>query len=270
MVRWFHRWSWRQPWRYNRRNHRKLLVVDGTRAYLGGFNIHRENSRSIYGEQRWRDTHIGISGPLASEALALFGKFWIGRKRQQLPERTGSGSMLLSNFTVGARRYLNGTFAQMLSHARQSIHVTTPYFVPNRRTQRLLCEAARRNVDVRVLVPRKSDVPLAQWAAHAAYDLLLDNGVRIFEYLPRLLHAKTIVVDGNYATTGTANMDYRSFLLNYELNLFTHDRHLCTELQQQFLQDLSEAEEIQAENWKRRFWGGKALEFFGWLARRWL
>jgi cardiolipin synthase len=269
IVRWFHRWDWRHPWRYNRRNHRKLLVVDHY-AYMGGFNIHRENSRSVYGNRRWRDTHLGFSGELACEARHLFGRFWTGRKRRQPPRPSGSGSILLSNFTRGGRRYLNGRFSDMLSHSRYSILMTTPYFVPNRRTQRLLCDAARRGVDVQLLVPRKNDMPLTQWAAHAAYDTLLANGVRIFEYLPRLLHSKTIVVDSNYASVGTANIDYRSFFLNYELNLFTRNVFLCKRLQSVFLEDLDNSEEIQVEQWRRRFWGRKALEFAGWMARRWL
>ena len=269
-LRWFHRWDWRHPWRYNRRNHRKLLVVDGHLAYVGGFNIHRENSREIYGEQRWRDTHIRLQGPLAHEAMHLFGRFWMGRKRPALPRSPAGGDRLLSNYSRGGRRYLNGSFSAMLSHAQRSIYITTPYFVPERRIQRLISRAARRGVDVRLLVPKKSDVRLAQWAARAAYDGLLTSGVRIFEYLPRLLHAKSMIVDGGYATLGTANMDYRSFFLNYELNLFSHNQQLCDQLQQVFLRDLSNSEEIRGEHWSKRPWTDRLLELVGWAARRWL
>jgi cardiolipin synthase len=270
VVRWFHRWSWRHPWRYNRRNHRKLLVVDRHYAYIGGFNIHRENSRSVYGESRWRDTHVGFSGALAGEAMHLFGQFWVGRKRPRQSKTSVGESVLLANFARGSRRYLNGTLANMLSHASQSIYLTTPYFVPDRRTQRLLTGAAQRGVDVRLLVPRKSDVRLAQWANYAAYGPLLENGVKIFEYLPRVLHSKTAVVDGSYASIGTANFDYRSFFLNYELNLFTRNPAVCRELEAQFLDDLEVSRQILAEQWKVRFWGGKILELLGWAARRWL
>ena len=259
-LRWFHRWDWRHPWRYNRRNHRKLLVVDGHCAYVGGFNIHRENSRTIFGEQRWRDTHIKLPGPLAREAMQLFGRFWMGRKRPALLHSPETGDLLLSNYTRGGRRYLNGNISSMLSHARHSIYITTPYFVPERRVQRLLADAAHRGVDVRLLVPKKSDVRLAQWAARAAYDGLLASGIKIYEYLPRLLHAKSMVVDGNYATVGTANMDYRSFFLNYELNLFTRNKNLCDQLQQVFLEDLSNSEEIGFERWSKRPWMERSLE----------
>jgi cardiolipin synthase len=269
-VRWFHRWDWRHPWRYNRRNHRKLLVIDAREAYVGGFNIHRHNSRRLYGEARWRDTHVRIGGPLAAEAVVLFERFWIGSKQKRRQSVTVRGSQLLSNFSRGSRRYLNGTLAGMFSSARHEIYLTTPYFVPDRRTQRLLIEAVQRGVDVRLLVPRKSDVRLAQWATIASYAPLLESGVRIYEYLPRVLHAKTAVADGNHASTGTGNFDYRSFFLNYELNLFTRDADVCRELRAQFLNDLTQSRRVLAEQWKVRFWGTRVLELIGWAARRWL
>lgn len=269
-LRWFHRWDWRHPWRYNRRNHRKLLVIDGCCAYIGGFNIHRENSRTVYGRQHWRDTHVRLEGDLAGEAMQLFGRFWMGRKRPAVHYARSDDDLLLSNYARGARRLLNGTFANMLSHARHTVFITTPYFVPERRIQRQIADAAARGVDVRLLVPDKSDVPLAQWAARAAYDGLLASGVRVYEYQPRQLHAKTIVVDATSATVGTANIDYRSFLLNYELNLFSHNAHLCSELERQFHDDLEQSEEIRAEYWSRRPWIDKLLELVGWMARRWL
>jgi cardiolipin synthase len=269
-VRWFHRWDWRHPWRYNRRNHRKLLVVDGRCAYVGGFNIHRENSLRSFGQERWRDTHVRVRGPLAREAMQLFGYFWMGRKRPAFTHVLGNGDMLLSNYSRGARRLLNGSFANLLAYARHTIFITTPYFVPQQRIQRQIAGAADRGVDVRLLVPRKSDVRLAQWAARAAYAPMLASGVRIFEYQPRVLHAKTIVVDGARASVGTANFDYRSFLLNYELNLFTANPHLCSQLDEVFLHDLEHSEEIHGERWSKRPRMDRFFELIGWMARRWL
>lgn len=269
-LRWFRRWDWRHPWRYNRRNHRKLLVIDGHRAYVGGFNIHRENSRAVYGHQHWRDTHVRIDGGLATEAMRLFGRFWMGRKHPAVLYDGRNGDLLLTNYTRGARRLLNGTFGRMLSHARQTVFITTPYFVPERRIQRQIVDAAARGVDVRLLVPARSDVRLARWAAHAAYQGLLSRGVKIYEYQPRVLHAKTLVVDGTHATVGTANIDYRSFLLNYELNLFTRNPRLCAELDSLFRDDLLHSERIVMEHWARRPWIRKPGELLGWLVRRWL
>lgn len=269
-LRWFHRWRWREPLRYNRRNHRKLLVVDDSEAYLGGFNIHRENSRLIYGEQRWRDSHVQCRGALAVQAARLFDAFWRGNRRWALPRTAGTASVLMPNHTRLCRRQLHCAYAAMAEGAQSAIWVTTPYFVPDHRTQEALITAARRGRDVRVLVPRKGDVRLARWAARAAYAKLLRAGVRIFEYLPRVLHAKTAVVDEAYAVLGTANLDYRSFFLNYELNFITREPDVCRQLVEQFEKDLEESEEICAGRWATRPWTEHLTETVGWLARRWL
>ena len=268
-VRWFHRWSWRNPWRYNRRSHRKLLVVDDHTAYVGGFNIHRENSCAVYGEERWRDTHVQFGGELAAQAGQLFDRFWKGSRRWRRPQPVNL-NLLVPNYSLRGRFFLNGLFADLFSRADHSIFLTTPYFVPDRRAQRLFTSAAKRGIDVRLLVPAKSDSRIAHWAAHAAYDALLCSGVRIFEYRPRVLHAKTAVVDGKRATIGTANFDYRSLFLNYELNLFTREPALCRMLQEQFNEDLGEAQEIHLEQWKHRLWISRVFELVGWMARRWL
>lgn len=269
-VRRFHRWSWRAPLRYNRRNHRKLLVVDSAQAYLGGFNIHRESSAAAFGEKRWRDTHVRVRGPLAEHAAGLFDAFWRGDRRWLPAEQAPASSVLLPNHTRTCRHRLRCVFDQMFGTTKDRVDLTTPYFVPDRRTQHRLIEAARRGVKVRLLVPAKSDVPLARWAARASYQALLQAGVRIFEYLPRMLHAKTVVADGSWATVGTANLDYRSFFLNYELNLVSRDPELCERLQAQFDEDLTQARQISAESWPLRPSVERLSEAIGWVARRWL
>lgn len=268
-VRWFHRWSWHRPWRYNRRDHRKLLVVDRRRAYLGGFNIHRENSRALYGEGRWRDTHIAMQATMAEQAGQLFDAFWRGQRRW-LPVSAMSDSILVHNHTRTCRHRLRCIYADAFTFARHRIYLTTPYFVPDHHTQRGLRAAARRGVDVRLLVPGKSDVRITQWAARAAYADLLAAGVRIYEYQPRVLHAKTAVADGEWAMLGTANLDYRSLFVNYELNLVTRDPDLAAKLEQQFREDLDESERIQPAPWDRRGWPSRLSEVVGWLGRRWL
>lgn len=269
-LRWFHRWNWRAPWRYNRRNHRKLLVVDGRAGFLGGFNIHRENSRDAYGEARWRDTHVEVGGTLARALQTLFDAFWRGRRRRYPFIQAPDGNVLITNHVWQGRLFLRNLFAAHFATAREHIWLTTPYFVPDRRTQRGLMAAARRGVDVRVLVPRKNNEHLAQWAGQAAYAALLAAGVKIHEYLPRMLHAKTVVIDGSWSSVGTANIDYRSFFLNYEINLASTDRALAAALEVEFRDDLRKSEQIAPARWARRSWLARALEFVGWLARRWL
>lgn len=269
-VRRFHRWQWREPLRYNRRDHRKLLVVDGFEAFLGGFNIHRYGSRSAYGERRWRDTHVRITGDLAAQAEVLFDAFWSGDRHAQPEETPGAGSVLLSNHIRACRQRLSCMLVAMFAEARESLFLTTPYFVPDHRLRQGLREAAERGVDVRLLIPRISDVRLARWAASALYGELLDAGVRVFEYLPRLLHAKTVVADGNFALLGTANLDYRSVFLNYELMLASRDAVLCSALQEQFEADLAVSAEVQLERWRRRRWLTRLAEGMAWGVRRWL
>jgi cardiolipin synthase len=268
-VRRFHRWRWRQPLRYNRRDHRKLLVVDGDTAFVGGFNIHRESSLRAHGEARWRDTHLQVQGELAAQATVLFETFWRG-KRWTPAAPAGAATVLLSNHTRDCRQRLACLFNTVFDGARTSLALTTPYFVPSRRMRQALRRAAQRGVAVWLLVPRVSDVRLAQWAANAIYAELLQSGVRVFEYLPRMLHAKTVVADGDWALVGTANLDYRSVFLNYELIVASRDPSLCRALGEQFEVDLAAAAEVEPARWHRRRWVLRAAEGLAWTLRRWL
>lgn len=269
-VRRFHRWSWRQPHRFYRRNHRKLLAIDGREAYVGGFNLHRESSREAFGPRRWRDTQVRLSGALAEEAAALFDAFWHGHHAWSAGAKRGASDALVPNDSRVCRHQVHCLYLRLLRGAERRLYLTTPYFVPDHRTQNELVQAVRRNVEVCLLLPGKSDVPITQWAAHAAYSTLLSGGVRVFEYQPRMLHAKTAVIDGAVATVGTANLDYRSLFVNYELNLFSGSASLCAALEAQFLADLTESKEMKALDWSQRAWPRLIAESVGWMARRWL
>lgn len=270
LLKWFHRWSWRNPLRYNHRNHRKLLIVDDQVAYIGGFNIHRQSSRRLYGETRWRDTHAMISGVLVEDAAKLFDAFWRGNRRWIPDQRSGRATSLVSNHMRTCRHMIRCLYSEAFADAHERIFLTTPYFVPDFLMQQRLIQAAHRGLDVRLLVPSKSDVPVTQWAAHAFYAHLMSAGVRIYEYQPRMLHAKIVVIDGDLSTVGTANLDYRSLFLNYELLLVIREPIVCAELGQQFLDDLTESLPITPANWAKRNWRGRILEAFGWIMRRWL
>ncbi len=269
-VRHFHRWYWREPFRYNRRDHRKLLVVDDRKAFLGGFNIHRQSSQQYFGPLRWRDTHAAFQGGLARQAAELFDAFWRGDRRWLPEDNRQASSVLVPNQSRVCRRRLACIYADFLGSAKEQICLTTPYFVPDHRTQKALLAAVRRGVEVRLLVPHTSDVRLARWAANAVYARLLDAGVQIFEYLPRMLHAKVAIADGSWATLGTANLDYRSLFQNYELNLVSRDPGLCHQLQMQFEADLTEASAVCATRWRQRRWVPRLAELLGWSVRRWL
>jgi len=140
-LRYFHRWSWRSPFRYNRRDHRKMLIVDEKQLFLGGFNIHRESSLLVYGEERWRDTHLGISGDLAAEASKLYDAFWHG-KLDRMPKMVSKVSALIPNNTPLCRQPLHCLYMDGFQRAKTSIYLTTPYFVPDYRTMQALMAAA--------------------------------------------------------------------------------------------------------------------------------
>lgn len=260
------RWNWRRPFKVHRRNHRKLLVVDDRVAFLGGYNIHRECSRAVYGEARWRDTHARMEGPVAFDAGIAFELYershWSVTRRDEV--------WLLPNRGLRGRWLLHRVLRRRFRAAQQRIWLTTPYFVPDQSTQNQLVRAARRGVDVRVLVPGRSDVALAQWATRAAYTPLLAAGVKLYEYRPRVLHAKTIVVDADWATVGTANVDYRSLFINDELNAVFGPGPVVDELARHFEADCAESAQVRIKPWRRRPWTMLLAESIGWFVRRWL
>lgn len=265
---WSRRWRWDHPLRYNRRNHRKLLVIDNSAAYLGGFNFGDEYSLAQFGKTRWRDTHIRLTGPIIDRATALFHDF-VGKRRCTGEPWTGE-SLLMPNYGLACRYRWRCLLQGRLAGARQRIWVTTPYFVPDRAIQCDLMAAAGRGVDVKLLLPGKSDVPLTQWAARASYAGLLEAGVKIFEYGPRMLHAKTILIDNDWSTIGTSNFDYRSFFTNYELNFISRSADINEALAAVFDQDLSRSEEVPLSHWSKRPYLQQIPELIGWIARRWL
>ncbi|MDN5849317.1 MAG: phospholipase D-like domain-containing protein [Nitrococcus sp.] len=269
-VRRFHRWQWHDPLRYNKRDHRKLLVIDRHYAFLGGFNIHEQNSRVHSGPERWRDTHVHFEGALAREAEALFDMFWYRRLRHPHTLRLPATDVLASNHNIHTRQRLRYFVDDILENARNRLWVSTPYFVPDQHMQKRLTRAAQRGVDVRMLVPRKSDVQLARWASRAVYAKLLHEGVRIFEYLPRMLHAKIVVADGEWCMVGTSNLDYRSSHHNYEINLISADPALCRELEGHFRRELHNSAEVHHSGWAIRSPFQRFPETIGWLMRRWL
>ncbi|MCC5808972.1 MAG: phosphatidylserine/phosphatidylglycerophosphate/cardiolipin synthase family protein [Ectothiorhodospiraceae bacterium] len=274
-VRVFHRWSWRDPWRYNRRNHCKLLLLDERQVYLGGFNIHDASSMERMGEKRWRDTHVRLnSAEMARQAAQVFLVFWTRRVPRALrhgkPLDLFNSDTLVTNRIPRHRHALRTLFYQGLYRAKEHVRIATPYFAPDRRTRHNLMRAAERGVDVTLLLPAVSDNRLVQMAARFIYDRLLHAGIRIFEYQPRKMHAKTIAVDGVWASIGSANLDYRSLFHNYEINYTTIKPEVCEELERQFAEDLEQSEEITLDSLRHYGWWERLGGRLGWRLRWWL
>lgn len=267
-ARWFNRWRWSDPWHYNRRNHRKLLVIDQRCVYVGGFNLHRESSKALMGAQRWRDVHVRLSACLIEPATELFDDLWDGRATPVPPPWEGA-YRLVPNATRACRHVLYCEYMESFAAAKHSIRIATPYFVPNRRFRTALVAAVRRGVEVCVLLPAQSDQRLVQWAAHALARPLSRRGIKFFEYRPRMLHSKVTLVDNDWAMIGSANTDYRSFFVNRELNLVSRDTALCGQLDALVRDDLSEAHDLNLSRQPRL--GVHALaEAVAHRLRRWL
>ena len=252
----------------HRRDHRKLLVCDEAIAYLGGFNLHRESSKRLFGPGRWRDTHVRLAGPLAASCAQLFDAMLAHRRVPDVLH--ADGLLLWPSARAACRQRFHCALLGAVAAARRRIWLTTPYFVPDRRLLKALIAAHHRGVDVRMLLPGLSDVPLVRWAAHAHYEDLLDGGVQLYEYQPRVLHAKSGLVDADWAFVGSANLDRRSFFLNDELTLAVHGTALNAMLAEQFGRDLFDALPLQLPHWRRRSRLRRWREQLAWRLRQWL
>lgn len=270
-VRRFHRPNWRHPSRLNHRTHRKLLVIDGRVGFTGGVGIADEWSGDAEDPDHWRDSHFRLEGPTVAQMQAAFMVNWI---RTTGDVETGSNYFpALEPMANGnaAHLYLSSpdegsenarlAFLLAIAAARESIQITAAYFVPDRLSRRHLIAAARRGVTVEVIVPGPhTDSRLVRHAGRALSGSLLEAGVRIFEFAPTMLHAKTLVVDGRWVCVGSANIDQRSFRLNDEANLQIMSPELATELSEDFAHDRQRSDELTLEAWRARPLGVRILD----------
>lgn len=240
--------------RLNRRNHRKVSIIDGRIAFVGSVNVSDTHLTSFMGANAWRDTTVRLEGPGISELLVAYDHAWkrsqsVGQTRPfkirfSFRRRTGDFASAVSlNYTMRLRRISRGKFQSLLSAARKRIWVSNAYLAPPSNISRLLIKAARRGVDVRVLVPSRSDVWFMSFIARAYYRPLLKAGVRVFEYQPRFLHAKSLVVD-NQALIGTSNLNRRSFLHDLEVDVRIDNPATVEDLAEKYLFDVRDSIEI--------------------------
>jgi len=267
-LRWYNPLRWLRLVHFNRRNHRKLLIIDKRSVWLGGFNIHRENSLRVYGEQRWLDIQIRVDGTLAAQAQQYFDRLWEGRRDWSPSIDPATESRLVSNHNILQQHQLRRLLALKFFKAQKQIWLCTPYFMPDRFLQQQMVKAARRGIDVRLLLPYRTDRPVTQWVARATYTSLMASGVKIFEYEPRFIHAKMVVIDDNWCTVGSTNFDYRSFFINYEINMVSTCAVLVAQLQKIFEGDLTLSRSIDPRRWARRGWQQILYQGIGTALRR--
>lgn len=249
--------------RVNFRNHRKLTIIDGKWGYIGGFNIGDE----YLGKDRklgyWRDTHLLIQGKAVYMLQARFFLDWnlSAPKRMtesllyfpEMIEEPGTvGVQIVSSGPNSEKQQIKHAFLKMIYKARKKIYLQTPYFVPDDSILTALKMAAMSGVDVRVIVPGRADHKLVYLATTSYLGELLKSGVRCYWYEKGFMHAKTMVVDRQLSSVGTANVDIRSFKLNFETNAFLYDSRTAGELEDLFLADLEDCREITLEAYVKR------------------
>ncbi|WP_347549709.1 cardiolipin synthase [Pseudalkalibacillus hwajinpoensis] len=248
--------------RLNYRNHRKLVIIDGNLGYVGGFNVGNEylglNPKFGY----WRDTHLRIEG---SAALAMQTRFlldWnhashfkVDYEENYFPviSSTGkAGIQIVSSGPDSEWEQIKNGYIKLITSAKRTVFIQTPYFIPDASLLDALRIAALSGVDVRLMIPNKPDHPFVYWATYSYVGELLKAGARIYIYQNGFIHAKTITVDGEISSVGTANIDVRSFRLNFEVNAFIYDEEMTRQLEAIFIKDMEKSDELTDSGYHER------------------
>lgn len=263
----------RKGWQFNQRDHRKLLIVDGKIAFVGGINISSVYSSGSLGsgsrkktptnteKQPWRDTHLQLTGPVIAEFQKLFISTWNQQKGEPLasknyfPEPSNQGFEVVSALGSSPEEAYSKIYVTLLSainSAETQISLTNAYFVPDPQLLTALIEAAQRGVEVRLLLPEKTDSNLVYYASRSFYDELLSANIKIYEKQDALLHAKTALIDGVWSTIGSTNLDWRSFTNNQEIDAVILGQEFGDKMQLMFENDLASSELITLEAWRKR------------------
>ncbi|MHC1741784.1 MAG: cardiolipin synthase [Syntrophobacteraceae bacterium] len=270
-------------WKLTHRDHRKILVVDGSLAITGGVNITSDYSPSVLKSTRrrkeryrtfWRDTDVQIEGPAVAEFQKLFLDTWRRQEGPNLPERDyfpvpvprGNEVVRVIGSSPDTKNGLTFMmYIAAISFAQKSVHLTNSYFVPDKQMLRALTGAAKRGVDVKLILPASSDSPMAIYAGRSHYRRLMEAGVKLYEHTTTILHAKTAVIDGVWSSVGSTNMDLWSFVRNDEVNAVILGLEFAEQMETMFQKDLENSREITLEAWKKRPFRERVKE---WLARR--
>ena len=261
--------------RIGRRTHRKILVTDGAVCFTGGAGIADEWLGDARNPREWREVQVQAAGPVAAQMQAIFGEDWTYTTGEILggekffPRLAPAGDMLAQ--AVKASRGDASSMAKMLyfvaiQAAERSIHIQNAYFLPDAQLRGALVAAARRGVDVRVMVPgRDSNVAPVRMASRHHYGELLLGGVKIYEYNGTMMHNKTAVVDGLFSTIGSINFDALSMKVNAEESLNVYDRGFGARVEETFAADLKRCREVTYESWRRRGLEQKVAELLSWF-----
>jgi len=257
-----------------RRDHRKMLVIDGKIGFTGGINMSRQWLPTEEGGDGWRDDMVGVRGEVAHELRALFYDTW-RRATLSLPpadvrpvrRRRIRRVFLLAN-PWRKRRDVRREYLRRIYFAKERIDIANPYFVPNRSVRGALVHAAKRGVKVRVLVPERGDVRIVQFAVEAFFEHFLKHDIGIYMLPDRVMHAKTAIIDDAFATIGSYNLDERSWRKNLEVNLAIEDEAFARHVRESFDEDCKNARKVEIGEWRGRPTARRAMEWIAYGLRR--
>ncbi|MBL8954501.1 MAG: cardiolipin synthase ClsB [Myxococcaceae bacterium] len=265
--------------RLRRRNHRKAMIVDGRVAFTGGLNLSNDYAAVEDGGHGWRDTHVRIEGPAAVQLERMFLDTWRkhrgprldeARYRRRTPHDDDDRVRFIGNEFAADRKDIRVAYVKAFNAARRRIHVMNAYFMPPSRVLRSLMKAARRGVDVTLILAGTTDVPIVLLGSRGLYGKLLRSGVRIFEWKGRILHAKTAVVDAHWSTIGSANLDTLSLRQNLEVNAVIEDDTFGASMEKLFNTDLHSCVEVTRETLADRSLFERLLSWLAYQVRSWL
>lgn len=249
------------------RNHRRTLVIDGKVGYTGSICVNDAF-------KNWRDTNVRIEGPVVTEMEKAFEQMWMRANKikniKHLHSPFKAEFKYLTNYPAPGRRHIYTELIKALREAHDHVYITTPYFVPTHRLYRTLKAASKRGVDVRLIIPEKSDHYAIDIGARAFFKTLLQSGVRIFLYQGNMIHSKSVTIDDTWATVGSMNLDSASLLYNFEANIVTTNDKFSKELKEHFMNDLKESKEVNLKEWQNRFFLEKIPEMLIHLVRKFL
>ena len=278
----------RKGWEWNQRDHRKLLIIDGRTAFLGGINISSVYSSGSFSrgsgtastdDLAWRDTDLMLQGPVVAEFQKLFLATWEAQRGEALPAKNwypppeNQGLQVVRAIGSSPDEPYSLIYATLLSaiaNAETSVHLTNAYFVPDPQLLAALSAAARRGVDVQLILPSRTDSWLVFHAGRGYYDELLRAGVKIYERRGVILHSKTALIDGVWATVGSTNLDWRSFLHNQEVNAVVLGAEFGSQVQAMFDRDLAQSNAVTLADWERRPIDLRIKELFARTWQYWL
>jgi cardiolipin synthase len=266
---------------FDQRDHRKMTIIDGNVAFLGGFNIGDEYAGCVAKAMNFRDLGFSICGDAVGELETIFRETWNGESEENLfsaealqsRQRAGKvGDAAVSIISGGPRQrrsYIREAFQVNIASASEEILIATPYFVPGPRIVRSLLRAVRRGVRVRLLLPARSDVPLVLLLGRSSYTTLLKGGIEIYELERELLHAKVMLIDAERTVIGSANLDQRSFHRNYEINCMVDNVAFGGQIRELLLEEISTSRAVELDAHERRSLLIRTLErivsLFGWF-----